>query len=89
MRALRCIIATYQWGLREHLEVNTYFDMLATKKCELIENHMFPSARGKENESFWGEKKTLHFQRMLAFIYQKSFYSSPLTHFWIYGLLEP
>lgn len=57
MRALRCIIATYQCGRREHLEVNTYFDMLATKKCELIENHMFPSARGKENESFWGEKK--------------------------------
>lgn len=85
MRALRCIIAAYQWGLREHLEANMYFDMLATKKCVLIENHMSLQPEVRKISPF-GEKT--YISEVLAFIYQKFFYSSPVTHFWIYGLLE-
>lgn len=71
MRALRCITATYQWGLREHLEVNMYFDMLATKKCVLIENHMSLRPEVRKMSPFGEGKpyiskgcKTIHFQRM-------------------------
>lgn len=67
MRALRCIIASYQWGLREHLEVNMYFDMLATKKCVLIENHMSLQPEVRKMSPFGEKKKTLTFPKDAGF----------------------